>query len=285
MINTLFFQPYPFTEKTFTHALVQSILEGCFVALFLILFEPFGIASHSFENKNLVLAAYGLATCISSLVLRFIIFKSFPVFFSEPNWTIAREVFSILLLMCLILISNVAVTVILYNVKLSSKLILEMGLTILLIGFFPIVFGVMLNYIIQLKKHNLAFQVSPLETTLDSYLDSPLKLFAENKKDFLEIPIEDLLFITSADNYSVVHYQKKDIVQKGLLRTSLSRLEAQLQDDKIVRTHRSYIVNLVWVKEVSGNAQGYQLHLKKYDLKIPVARKYGSVVTNLENRV
>lgn len=38
------------------------------------------------------------------------------------------------------------------------------------------------------------------------------------------------------------------------------------------RCHRTYIVNLQKVKHISGNAQGYKLHLENIDTLIPVSR-------------
>jgi DNA-binding LytR/AlgR family response regulator len=45
-----------------------------------------------------------------------------------------------------------------------------------------------------------------------------------------------------------------------------------------VKCHRSCIVNLDKVVKVSGNAQGFKLHLKETDFVVPVARKYSEVV-------
>ena len=62
---------------------------------------------------------------------------------------------------------------------------------------------------------------------------------------------------------------------KLLLRSSLSRLEAQIIDrSNIVRCHRSYVVNLDRVERVTGNAQGYKLHLFGGQFQVPVARRY-----------
>lgn len=66
-----------------------------------------------------------------------------------------------------------------------------------------------------------------------------------------------------------------------MLRSSLSRLENQLEGQNIVRCHRSFIVNLDKVEKVTGNAQGYKLHLETPELVVPVARKYSEIVEKL----
>ena len=72
--------------------------------------------------------------------------------------------------------------------------------------------------------------------------------------------------------------------EKPLLRSSLSRLEKQIDQPHIVRCHRSYVVNINRVERVTGNAQGYKLHLFAGQFLIPVARQYNeSLVAGLKD--
>jgi DNA-binding LytR/AlgR family response regulator len=50
----------------------------------------------------------------------------------------------------------------------------------------------------------------------------------------------------------------------------------------IYKTHRSYLVNLNYVEHVTGNAQGYKLHLNSHEEKIPVAR---NSIKNFEEKM
>jgi len=60
----------------------------------------------------------------------------------------------------------------------------------------------------------------------------------------------ELLFIESADNYatlvSIVNGKKK----KELIRSSLKRIEGQLNHPDLMRCHRAYIINLGKIKTV-----------------------------------
>jgi DNA-binding LytR/AlgR family response regulator len=87
-----------------------------------------------------------------------------------------------------------------------------------------------------------------------------------------------LLFIESSDNYCTVVYLENGQLVKPLLRSSLSRLESQIDMPHIVRCHRSYVVNLDRVERVTGNAQGYKLHLMGGQLQVPVARRYNDTL-------
>ena len=71
---------------------------------------------------------------------------------------------------------------------------------------------------------------------------------------------------------------KDEQLFKEIIRSSLTRLEGQIQIKSIVRCHRSFIVNLDKVIKVSGNAQGFKLHLEGTDFMVPVARKYSEIV-------
>lgn len=278
-------QPYPFGEKSNFRLLLQSIGEGTFIALFLILFQPFGLTEWHDPNKNWYLAGYGLVTTLCGIILRFIIFKTFPKYHSESSWNIGKEILSILLLILMVAFGNVLLSKIAFNLSISFGSFLWMLVGVMIIGIFPATFGVMLNYIVQLKKYNQPIVVqhhSVSEPSSESVSENKtLKLIAENEKDSIELSTDSLYFIESSDNYSTIYYEKQGKLQKELLRSSLTRLEGQISAENIVRCHRSFIVNLDKVEKVTGNAQGYKLHLEAPELLVPVARKYTEVVERL----
>jgi DNA-binding LytR/AlgR family response regulator len=106
-------------------------------------------------------------------------------------------------------------------------------------------------------------------------------LVAENEKDKVSISVCDLLFIESADNYSLVCFRTVGKIDKVMLRSSLTRLESQLRMQSIQqvkRCHRSYLVNLSQVQNMSGNAQGYRLHFTDIKTPVLVSRGYATDV-------
>lgn len=279
-------QPYPFGEKSNARLLIQSIGEGAFIALFLILFQPFGLTEWQDPNKNWYLAGYGLITTLCGIILRFIIFKTFPKYHNESSWNIGKEILSILLLILMVAFGNVLLSKIAFNLSISFGSFLWMLVGVMIIGIFPATFGVMLNYIVQLKKYNQPIVVqhhSISELSSESISENKtLKLIAENEKDSIELSTDSFYYIESSDNYSTIYFEKQGKLQKELLRSSLTRLEGQISSENIVRCHRSFIVNLDKVEKVTGNAQGYKLHLEAPELLVPVARKYTEVVERLK---
>ena len=158
-----------------------------------------------------------------------------------------------------------------------------------------------------LKEPWLRERVSTVRA--DDAPGTTLTLVADNEKDRLSLRPDSLLFIESSDNYcTVVHLKNStsgvEQAVKPLLRSSLSRLETQIAEivperphrrsgttahrssppgleqdrpkhhPRIVRCHRSYIVNLDRVERVTGNAQGYKLHLLGGQFQVPVARRF-----------
>ncbi|RFS15469.1 LytTR family DNA-binding domain-containing protein [Emticicia sp. C21] len=277
-------QPYPFPHKSVGVSLRKSLVEGAGVALFFVVFQPFGLNDWQHPHKLWVLIGFGGIVSICTLFNRSVLPLLLPKFFNEQTWVIWKEIADILFLLALITCANMFYSKFFFQyIPLTLFGFVAMFFIVALVGFVPISFGVMSNYIYQLKKYNQTIVVQSNETTKqEEKVATPIKLIAENEKDSLELSSDDLLFIESSDNYSTVFYQKGNILQKELLRSSLTRLESQINLPKIVRCHRSYIVNLTKVEKVTGNAQGYKLHLKSLDFTVPVARKYSGIVEQMK---
>jgi DNA-binding LytR/AlgR family response regulator len=279
-ITGIFSQPYPFDSKQLApvRKLTRSFAEGSFIAVFLIIFEPFGINNWSDSNKIYYLLGFGLITTLSLLFLRFIITPSVPAYFNESGWTVGREIISVLILLLIIATGNVLFLFLIFKEAFSLQNFLWNLISVASIGIFPISFGVISNYIYQLKKYKKTVAVKQPEE-----VDSPksITFIAENEKDTFEVLQKNLLFIESADNYAVINYIESGQLKKELLRSSLTRLEKQIESESIVRCHRSFIVNLNKVEDVTGNAQGYKFHLQPPEVIVPVARKYSDLVKRI----
>jgi DNA-binding LytR/AlgR family response regulator len=104
---------------------------------------------------------------------------------------------------------------------------------------------------------------------------------SENGQDSIHLPVNDFLYAEAADNYVKVFY----LGGHKIIRSSLKRLEDDVRAyEQIFRCHRTYLVNLDKVIHISGNAQGYKLHLEGTELLIPVSRSLNGEVTRLVTR-
>ena len=288
---SLFKQPYP-ADHTLTREWRKAAFIGLFVGLFLLTFQPFGLNLWETPHKSLKILGFGLISFVIT-AFNFIIWaRLFPKLFDEEGWTVGREILFVTLNVLLIAIANRLYLEALLRPEESSGLSwVSMILVTFLISLFPVTGLVLINYIRQLKRYSQAAAELPTHPTnstasLEEYsaLEETeigtnfLTLVADNEKDTLSLPTDALLFIESSDNYCTVVYLKDGQPVKPLLRSSLSRLEKQIARPHIVRCHRSYVINLNRVERVTGNAQGYKLHLLDGQFQIPVARQYNDTL-------
>lgn len=285
-------QPYP-SEDSPGRELQKAVGIGLFVGLFLWVFQPFGITNWDTSYKDLKIAGFGVVTFLVT-AFNFIVWRRlFPRLFSEEQWTVGREILFITANILLIAIANQLYLGNLLGASRHNGMSWFSSIVITFsVGIFPVVGLVSLNYIRQLKKyseaaatlpvHNMPAQEPPVEKEPEVGTNPQsthlLVLLADNEKDSLTLAVNDLLYIESSDNYCTVVYLSHDRIMKPLLRSSLSRLEKQIAQPHIVRCHRSYVINLNRVERVTGNAQGYKLHVLGGQFQIPVARQYNETL-------
>jgi uncharacterized membrane protein len=287
-------KPYPYYSFSFRDV-YSNFLIGCFVAFFLIVFQPFGLSIWQTDYKILKLLGFGLVSFICPLVFRLISTSIFKKQNPEETWTVWKETLGLLLVLVFIAFGNLCYSNL---IKIShvnfQELLLALAATFLL-GIFPIAANVLLKYnrfvtLNQKDAELMEAEVLDFQHRVEVESPSSIKnenalaqeafiLFAENEKDKIELKPEELLFIESADNYSNIVFYRNHKINKQLLRGSLKRLESQITFPFIVRCHRSYIVNLKLINHIKGNAQGYRIDFK-VELKdtIPVSRNYSKTL-------
>jgi two-component system LytT family response regulator len=88
------------------------------------------------------------------------------------------------------------------------------------------------------------------------------------------IPISEVVFFLASDKYVEVHTKDRT----HLITKSLTNLEAELPDNDFVRVHRSAIVNINLIDEITkGIGGGYEVRMKdKEKTQLPVSRRYRS---------
>ena len=94
----------------------------------------------------------------------------------------------------------------------------------------------------------------------------------------LTFNLPDLLFVQADDNYSTVYWMSDNSVHKKLLRINLKNIESQIDNSFMLRCHRSFIVNVHAISNVTGNTNGYKLRVKDTEHFIPVSRQKGKEV-------
>jgi len=294
MLLSFLNKPYPFT-RSLQKSAIGNLFIGLFVALFLISFQPFGINEWITPNKILKLAGFGFISFLAPTIINWLTVSLLPAKAHE-EWTISKEIVSILIVLSLIALGNLFYGRMLGIIPITLKGYLIALVVTCVIGVFPITIHV-------IRKHNRLLKIN-LEKTIElnkqlahNSVPNPetpgspeqkeisqnnkITLIAENEKDTVNLLPSQLLFIESADNYSNIVFLENSARKKQLIRSSLKRIENQLMYPKIVRCHRTYIVNLDKIKKVEGNAAGYKLFFHETDDVIPVSRNFIPVINEL----
>ena len=206
--------------------------------------------------------------------------KLLPQWFAELTWTVQRQiVFESIYFGCIglvLLLVAVSMNVSQLNV---SQLLIFVGLTFVL-GSLPLSFKVLLTQNILLKRN-----IRNMQSLIQQHHDAAPKDASEQvilkaiTNDSLTINLSQLLFVQAQQSYCEVYWLAEGETQHYLLRQNISKVQQQLADTPIYRSHRSFLVNINQVAKVSGNAQGYLLHLASPPHAIALSRsKAGQIL-------
>ncbi len=287
-------QPYPFETDIKTHY-KRHFFIGCFIAFFLIVIQPFSVNLWETDNKVLKLLGYGVVSFVMPCLLTTAIFAFFKPQNEDEKWVVGKEIMLMIAILFSVAIGNIFYALSLKIMELSIGNFIGSLLSVVILGIFPLTASVFLKYsrykalnereasVLDDNLHDFQ-QKNQDRSEIEAKKDNNVALIAENEKDIIELNIDYLQYIESADNYANIVFLDQNKLKKELLRGTLKRFEQQISQPFVMRCHRSFIVNLNQVANISGNAQGYRITLKNNDTIIPVARNYGaSILEKLKN--
>jgi len=280
----LFGRPFPVMED-WQMRWVVILFHGIFVSIFLVLFKPF--QDLLLTDSFIINVGFGLVVSAVLAFNHFLISKILP--FDLKKWTIGKSI-----AWTMYDVLTVIIAVFIYKnywtdfAAFTWNDLWRISYSTLLLAIIPVMISTILleNWLL---RRNLK-RASQLQKTVQksvqvqkpSIQKSPisksnadlLTLYADNKNEWFKIRPKDLILLESSDNYVCIYYLDKEKVQKKLIRSTLTKLEAQIELPAIFRCHRSFMVNLHQIKQVNGNSRGLQLDLLDLEQTIPVSRKY-----------
>lgn len=273
--------PCPFYSLNLQR-LLSIIGVGAFIALFLVYFQPFGTANGNYPNKSAFLLGYGVAVIITMLLFEFMLNRLFFNEQRQESWTIGKQILLTLLEISLVIVACYFYKQCFFKLSVTRRDLFYFYKIAFAVALSPIIIIELVQHIFHLRKNQIAAasinnqlsQEAPKEKIEET--TRVLLLMAENAKDSFSVNENDLCYIQSADNYAEIVYLEGDEQKKEILRNSLQRLEQQigeqLHKSSIIRCHRSFLVNIDQILSISGNSQGYKLHLKNGEFAIPISR-------------
>lgn len=81
----------------------------------------------------------------------------------------------------------------------------------------------------------------------------------DSGKVVLSTPSRNILYFKSEDNYVYIYYRVEDDLKRELIRTTLKRLEQELNAAHFLRIHRSYMINIQNLVAATRTSRGYQV--------------------------
>ncbi|MFT5999278.1 MAG: hypothetical protein ACI81P_001735 [Neolewinella sp.] len=281
--------PYPSLDFQRSRSLLKSALIGAFVAIFLMVFKPFGSAEAKIANLNLFLAGYGVVIASITFLPHLLFRLAAPRVFREEEWTIGRQIGY---LFCVVSLGITA----------SYWYLLQAGgqanwpdylyffRNALIVASFPILIITLLDDIRKLRHYESGAAVAnaqlgpssgsalPPLAPAAAPLVVPFTLTDDQNRPELTIIPEKLWCLHSEGNY-VEAWTINDAGghDRTLIRNTLASLIKQLPATGFLTCHRSWVVNASLVASVTGNAQGYQL-LRPGAPTVVVARGRSKVV-------
>lgn len=269
--KNFFIQPFPLYDDRKAKWLIV-LLPGIFTALFLNIFQPFTIHNpHLNVGFMLILSGYGLIGSTLLGVNEFIVWKYFRRGIGKGKWTVGKN---LLWYAWHILTLSFGIYAYWKYWCCGWAAILNMEgyplmlLRTLAIGTFPLAALMSIQWIRSLKNQakqrsdSMEFTTEPLITLTSDYRNEQLRL-----------PSSHILYIASADNYVAIHFMDDQEISKKLLRSSLSRMEKELEKfSNFMRCHRSFLINLHQIEYLQGNSKKPLIHLRGVEHPIPVAR-------------
>lgn len=275
-------KPYDLLQnKKFLYAFVLGM--ALFVFVFLWIFEPFGLENLAEEEKLPVIGIYAGASLLLSaaqfLIIQPFVFRSYKIY-NTFLWLMLHLVLTGLL--------NAFINSYLWNDgHITFYYILYFQGVVLAVGILPIAFFITFHYA-WLMHHraekalavNSRIAERPEDTRTSQKSIAVLK--ASTGKTAIKCDPNQLMMVQSADNYVEIHYLENGTIQRKLIRNTLTNIEKQLSgSENFFRCHKSFIVNKNYVREITGNAAGYKLHLKKGNYEIPVSRSLNSKIKSI----
>jgi hypothetical protein len=256
--------------------LIGSLVFLGFCIFFVIIYKPMQTHESRFFSYNLTVTVYCFIVTIPLYGLLTIL-KSIK-FFSDPeDWTVLKELLSIVL-------SLIGMGVAVYfsgflleppNERWNLITFFDSLLSAFLIFVVPLSFFTIINY-----RYLLVSDIIKQFNTTEAYLkssgesDELIRIESQLKKEELSFYPNQFIYAESDGNYTAFHLKLENQIKRKIIRNSISNIEQQLSTIPFLfRTHRAFIVNLKMIDAQKGNSLGYRLKLSGIDNEIPVSRQ------------
>jgi hypothetical protein len=250
------------------------------VLMFLLLFKPFGVYAPELKINYFFIC--GLHALCPAIII-FIYFRTLN-YFRERNdepksWSLLEEYGHIGVILFSTGITSFLVRNLIYNNPYNwSFHYLQVEISNCFVaGIFLYFFIRLTSFYFQSGKGSSSILqfIRVNDETVKTTIGSILFIHTQVKQDNFSLDIDNLLFVKADGNYIELNNSGSSQLNAELKRISLTQFETQISAyPHIFRCHRAYLVNILKIKKITGNSQGYLLYFDDTKAKVPVSRKH-----------
>lgn len=282
---TIFSSEVPSFVFSRKNTITLVLFTAVFALVFLNLYAPFGFRSGFWVNvTDLELLLYssvatltGMVVIAISRILMYLFIRTNVIIYRNYIIWIAVEIIAMALFYTLLQKYVLKDTRYFYNLL---KLTIQNTALVLLIPY-----SVSWLYFSWLDKN---IKLTELLSDKSSNASEPEVItpamipFKDSSKTMrITVKTEDFLYLEAADNYVIIYYLKGNKVTRFMLRNTLKNIENELNAFRIVRCHRSFMINFLKVKIIEKGKNGLQILLDCNDeITIPVSKTYANSILN-----
>lgn len=270
-LTHLFVQPYPFYYKGYVVWKLAALL-FLMTLLFCYIFEPFEVYVPEHKISYFWIS---LIHAFTPVIIIAVISFIKPSAQTEDDWNVRNEILLVALFLLMVGITQFLIRDLIYNNpnNWSWRYFYEEIRNTFLIGslFAVILISLNANKLKRKNDKSAKMAVWPLKVA-EPLPNSILHIRTQVKSDDFILDVNNFLFAKASGNYTEL-YLNLERENRLLKRITIKDLESTLKPiSSIVKTHRSYLVNIHHISGVEGNAQGYKLKLNNYNGYVPVSR-------------
>ena len=262
-----------FRETSTGKSIFFSIIAfGLFIFLFLYLFKPFGLAQLKPLHQLLITMGFGIITAFVLIIFKFLI-EPLAI---QKTWTLGKHILWDILVASSIGVANYFYICIVFKLNFTVIHFLYSIWTAILVGSIPVT----ISYFIAFNRaYRNALKESAV-TQENVLWDDEVIITAGYPGNDFRINPRYIVYLCSNDNYVTIVTNKDNMQNKTTIRGTLKTAEKELKNNnRFIRCHKCYIVNLDYAGKVTGHNQNMKITLNPSGVEIPVARSKAEEVT------
>lgn len=265
-----FKRPYGETE-TNRRKLISILVFGLFIFLFLYFFKPFGMSVLKPMLQLVSSLGFGLITTFVLVIFKFL----FEPLVIRGNWTIGKNILWDIVVassigaanyfyICIFLVQDFKFTYLLFSIWAA-----------ILVGSIPVTISYFIAFNRRYKDVLREAEISDEVI----YWEAEVNITAGNPKNEFKTNPKNIVYLCSNDNYVTIVTISGDVTSKTTIRGTLKSAEEELsRNNRFLRCHKCYLVNLDFVEKVTGNSQNMKVILRPAGTEIPVSRSRADLV-------